>query len=227
LGQVPLSDFIIDYEIVIRPLFFFLTFLFMSLWEGVAPRRRLQTPRTTRWFANLSLAFVNGLAGRFVFLFLVTAVAVLSEQSGWGLFHLLRLSSLVAGLISLFLLDLAIYFQHLLFHKIRILWSIHGMHHTDLDIDVTTGTRFHPLEILLSLLFKMAIIVAFGVPAWAFTVFQILLNGTSMFSHSNIFLGARADSVFRYLLVTPDMHRVHHSVITHERNSNFGFNLPW
>jgi sterol desaturase/sphingolipid hydroxylase (fatty acid hydroxylase superfamily) len=219
--------FIIDHEILIRPLIFFGTFLFMSFWEGIAPRRKLQTSKATRWFANLSLAVVNGVAGRFFFSLSATGLAVLSDESGWGLFHRLHLPPVVSGLFSLLLLDFAIYFQHLLFHKIRILWSIHGMHHTDLDIDVTTGARFHPLEILLSLLIKMSVIVAFGIPPWAFIVFEILLNGTSMFNHSNIILGARTDRILRYLLVTPDMHRVHHSVIIRERNSNFGFNVPW
>ena len=221
------SGFIIGHEILIRPLVFFGIFFFMNFWERIAPRRRLQTPRATRWFANLSLAFVNGLAGHLFFSLSATALAVLSDEAGWGLFHRLHLPSLTAGLLSLLLLDLAIYLQHLLFHKIRILWSIHGMHHTDLDLDVTRGVRFHPPEILLSLLIKMALIVAFGIPAWAFITFEILLNGTSMFNHSNIFLGARTDKILRYLLVTPDMHRVHHSVIIRERNSNFGFNVPW
>ena len=152
---------------------------------------------------------------------------MVAGDRGWGLLNQLDLPPPVAGVMAIVLLDLTIYLQHLLFHRIPFLWPLHGLHHTDLDIDVTTGARFHPLEIALSLLIKAGTIVLVGVPTWAFLLFEILLNGTSMFNHSNVRIPPGADRLLRLFLVTPDMHRVHHSVIIRERNSNFGFSLSW
>jgi sterol desaturase/sphingolipid hydroxylase (fatty acid hydroxylase superfamily) len=201
--------------------------MLMAAWEVFAPLRALRTSKPIRWFNNLSITFLDAFVGRLVFQLSAVSLAILGEEHGWGIFNYLRVNSVTAGVISIVLLDLAIYLQHLIFHKVRIFWFIHGIHHTDLDIDVTTGARFHPVEIVLSMLIKMGIIVLMGIPAWSFLVFEILLNGTSMFNHSNIRINTKVDRFLRLLLVTPDMHRVHHSVIIREHDSNFGFNLPW
>ncbi|MDH3328020.1 MAG: sterol desaturase family protein [Desulfobulbaceae bacterium] len=153
--------------------------------------------------------------------------ALYAEEKGWGFSQITPLPAWAEGLAAIILLDLFIYIQHVLFHRLPLLWRFHRMHHTDLDIDVTTGARFHPVEILLSVGIKMGVVVAIGAPAWSVIVFEILLNGTSMFNHSDIFIPLRADGMLRLLVVTPDMHRVHHSVIIRETNSNYGFNFPW
>lgn len=219
--------FIIDHQIPIRLFGFLGIFFFMTVWEIIAPRRTLRVSKPNRWSINLSLTFLNALISRFVFSLSATGSAILAGDHGWGILNYLHVPSLAAGIISIILLDLVIYLQHLFFHKIRIFWFIHGMHHTDLDIDVTTGARFHPFEIVLSLLIKIGVILLFGIPAWAFIIFEVLLNGTSMFNHSNVSLSTKIDRFLRYFLVTPDMHRVHHSVIIREYNSNFGFSVPW
>jgi sterol desaturase/sphingolipid hydroxylase (fatty acid hydroxylase superfamily) len=218
---------IIDHQLAIRLTAFFGIFLLMAIWEVVAPRRILRTSKLVRWFNNLSITFLDTFIGRLVFPLSAASLAILAEERGWGAFNYLDVNSVTAGVISIVLLDLAIYLQHVVFHKVHVLWFIHGMHHTDLDIDVTTGARFHPVEIVLSMLIKMGIIFLVGIPAWSFLVFEILLNGTSMFNHSNVRINTRVDRLLRLLLVTPDMHRVHHSVIIREHDSNFGFNLPW
>jgi len=216
-----------NHQFLMRLSAFLGIFLFMAVWETIAPRRVPRTPKPLRWFSNLSLTFLNSLVGRFLFPLSAAGLAMSAETHGWGILNHLNMPSLVVGLISLGLLDLAIYAQHFIFHKIRIFWPIHGLHHTDLDIDVTTGTRFHPVEIALSLLIKMGIIVLIGIPAWSFLLFEVLLNGTSMFNHSNVRINTKIDGLLRLVLVTPDMHRVHHSVIIREHDSNFGFNLAW
>jgi len=216
-----------DHAIVIRLAAFFGIFLLIALWEGLAPRRVPRTPKARRWFTNLALTFFNSLVGRALLLIPGAALAMNAELHGWGILTRLNLPPLAAGVISIVVLDFTIYLQHLIFHKAPLLWPLHGLHHTDLDIDVTTGARFHPLEIALSLMIKMGTIVIVGVPAWSFLIFEILLNGTSLFNHANIRIPPKADRLVRLFLVTPDMHRVHHSVLIRERDSNFGFNLPW
>src|SRR5207302_2215016 len=153
--------------------------------------------------------------------------AVLAYERGFGLFNIIILPAWVAVVASVLVLDLAIYFQHVLFHAVPALWRLHRMHHADLEFDVTTGLRFHPIEILLSMLIKFAVIAAIGAPAAAVLIFEVLLNATSMFNHGNVGLAPGTDRVLRWFLVTPDMHRVHHSIMSNETNSNFGFNLPW
>ena len=222
-----MSTFIIDHQLTIRLSSFFGILLFMAIWEMIAPRRVLRAPKTFRWMSNLLLTTLNSIIARFLFPLSAAALAVIGEERGWGIMGYFRVSSFTAGLFSIVLLDLAIYFQHLLFHKVRILWYIHGMHHTDLDIDVTTGARFHPIEILLSFLIKVGVILFIGTPAWSFLIFEIILNATSMFNHSNIFINVKIDRVLRFILVTPDMHRVHHSVIIREHDSNFSFSFSW
>jgi len=219
--------FLVAHEVAIRIGFFLGIFFAMAIWEALAPRRSLTQRKSTRWLNNLGLTMINALLVRLVFPAAAVGISLHGAERGWGWLNSIPTSTWAGGLLSILVLDLAIYTQHLLFHKIPLLWRLHRMHHTDLDIDVTTGARFHPLEILLSMAIKMAIIVMLGAPAWSVVVFEVLLNGTSMFNHSNISLSLKVDRVLRLLVVTPDMHRVHHSVIIRETDSNFGFNFPW
>ncbi len=222
-----MNMFIIDHEIFIRLGFFFGVFALMAFWESKAPRRVLTQSKRVRWFGNLSITFLNSLLVRVVFPITAVGVAIFSAKSSWGVFNNVTLSPWMTGIAAIAALDLTIYTQHLLFHKIPLFWRLHRMHHTDLDIDVTTGARFHPVEIMLSMGIKMAVVAGLGTPAWSVLAFEVLLNATSMFNHSNIFMNRHIDLILRRFPVTPDMHRVHHSVITRETDSNFGFNLPW
>ena len=222
-----MNVFIIDNEVFIRIGFFLGVFVFMAFWEALAPRRPLTKPKPTRWSNNLLLTFLNSVLVRWIFPVTATGVALLSRERGWGIFNVLQMSPWTAGIIAIIVLDLTIYAQHVLFHKSPLFWRLHRMHHTDLDIDVTTGARFHPVEIVASMGIKMAAILILGASAWSILAFEVLLNATSMFNHSNVFMNKRLDGFLRRFLVTPDMHRVHHSVIIKETNSNFGFNLPW
>jgi sterol desaturase/sphingolipid hydroxylase (fatty acid hydroxylase superfamily) len=199
----------------------------MALWELLAPRRRRELGRLARWPGNLGVVVLDSLLVRLVFPTAAVGVALLAEARGWGLFNAFETPRIIAVFASVILLDLAIYLQHVLFHAVPVLWRLHRMHHADLDFDVTTGVRFHPIEILLSMLIKFAVVAALGTPAVAVLIFEVLLNATSMFSHGNVRLPARLDSVLRWIVVTPEMHRVHHSIVQRETNSNFGFNLPW
>jgi sterol desaturase/sphingolipid hydroxylase (fatty acid hydroxylase superfamily) len=202
-------------------------FAAMALWEWRAPRRRLTAGRRPRWPGNLGIWAVDIVALRLVSPTAAVGVALIAAEHGWGLFSSLGLpywGALVLGVIAL---DLTIYAQHVVFHHVPWLWRLHRMHHADLDIDVTTGVRFHPLEILLSLAIKMAAVAALGVPALAVVVFEVLLNATSLFNHSNVKLPPRVEAIARLFVVTPQMHQVHHSIERAETDSNFGFNLPW
>jgi sterol desaturase/sphingolipid hydroxylase (fatty acid hydroxylase superfamily) len=199
----------------------------VALWEAVAPRRRAAFTRRARWPHNLGLLVLNGVLLRLVAPGAAIAVAIAGEAHGWGLVNALALPAWIAIPLAIVLLDLAIYFQHVTFHAVPALWRLHRVHHTDLDFDVTTGTRFHPIEILISTLIKMAAVAAIGAPAVAVLVFEVLLNATAMFNHANGRLPVWLDRWVRLLVVTPDMHRVHHSIVYNETNSNFGFNLPW
>ncbi len=214
-------------EPLIRLVFFLVMFTLMGLWEFTAPRRILKTSKGARWLNNLSITLINTSLVRSVFPVIATGMAYWSAQRGWGIFHTLKLPELLAGILAIIILDLIIYSQHVVFHLVLPLWKIHRMHHTDLDIDVTTGTRFHPFEILLSMGIKVIVVAFLGAPPWSVLAFEILLNATSMFNHSNVYMPAEIDRVLRWFVVTPDMHRVHHSVIIKETNSNYGFNLPW
>jgi sterol desaturase/sphingolipid hydroxylase (fatty acid hydroxylase superfamily) len=217
----------IDNEIYIRLGFFFGVFAVMALLELVSPRRVLRTSKGARWFTNLSITFIDGAALRLVFPLMAFDIAKMSAERGWGLFNNIGIPGLAAGIISVIILDCVIYFQHVVFHRLRPLWMFHRMHHTDLDFDVTTGSRFHPGEIIMSMAIKMVSVILIGAPAWSVLVFEVLLNATAMFNHSNVKFPLGLDRVLRLFVVTPDMHRVHHSVIIKEYNSNFGFNLPW
>lgn len=202
-------------------------FAAMALWELLAPRRRQAFGRGRRWPSNIGVVALDTLLVRLLFPITAVGVALLAEAQGWGLFHALNAPAWLAIIASVILLDLAIYLQHVLFHAVPVLWRLHRMHHADLDFDVTTGARFHPIEILLSMGIKLGVVAALGAPAVAVLIFELLLNATSMFNHGNVRLPERFDRLLRWLVVTPDMHRVHHSVMPRETNSNFGFNLPW
>ncbi|MGW8323266.1 MAG: sterol desaturase family protein [Thermodesulfobacteriota bacterium] len=218
---------ILDNEVAIRLGFFITIFVSMAVWETIAPRRTLTQRKSTRWASNLSLTLFNAILLRLILPAAAVGVSLAAQDNGWGFFNSISLPGALTGLLCIAALDMAIFTQHLIFHKVPLLWRLHRMHHTDLDVDVTTGARFHPFEILLSMGIKMGIVAILGAPAWTVVSFEVLLNGTSMFNHSNVALNVAADRVLRLFLVTPDMHRVHHSVIMEETDSNFGFNFPW
>ena len=199
----------------------------MAVWELAAPRRRRKIPRVIRWTNNLGLVVIDTIVLRLSFPILAVGLAVIAQDRGWGLFNIIEAPGWFAVLVSIVILDLVIYLQHVMFHAVPALWRLHRMHHADLEFDVTTGLRFHPVEILLSMGIKLAMVMALGPPAVAVLIFEVLLNATAMFNHSNIRLPMLVDRFLRLIVVTPDMHRVHHSVIPEETNSNFGFNLPW
>ena len=199
--------------------------LLLVVAEQLAPRRRQAVGRRQRWPGNLGLVALDTLLLRFLFPLAAVGVALIAEQRGWGLLNLVALPAWVQIALAVVLLDLLIYGQHVFFHAVPWLWRIHRMHHSDLEFDVTTGLRFHPLEILLSMGIKMAAVMLIGAPALAVLIFEVLLNATAMWSHSNIRLPGPADRLLRAVIVTPDMHRTHHSVVPRETHSNFGFNL--
>lgn len=216
-----------DTEAGVRLAAFITVFAAMVVWELVAPRRASTLRKPKRWASNLGLVVLNSLVLRMVAPLGAVGVAIAAESRSWGVLHCFSMPNWAAVLTSVVLLDLAIYLQHVMFHAVPALWRFHMVHHADLDFDVTTGLRFHTIEILLSFGIKMLAIVALGPPPLAVFLFEVILNATSMFNHSNVRLSSRFDSLLRYVVVTPDMHRVHHSAIPSETNSNFGFNLPW
>ncbi|MDP5291733.1 sterol desaturase family protein [Oceanimonas sp. CHS3-5] len=199
--------------------------LLFLLWEQAAPRRPRQQKRWRRWLRHLALAGFNTLLVRALFPLAAVGAALLATSRGWGLLPWLNLPGWLALVLTVLILDFIIYWQHRLFHRVPLLWRLHRMHHTDTELDVTTGVRFHPLEILLSMTIKLASVMLLGASPLAVLVFEVLLNATSLFNHANIYLPPRLDALVRRLLVTPDMHRVHHSVYPKETDSNFGFNL--
>jgi len=199
----------------------------LMAWELLAPRRQLTVGRGRRWPGNVGVVLIDTLLVRLLFPTAAVGLALVAEAKGWGLLNLVAAPDWLALLATIILLDLIIYAQHVLFHAAPLLWRLHRMHHADLDIDVTTGVRFHPVEILLSMVIKLGAVVVLGAPALGVMIFEVLLNATSMFNHSNVRLPVGVDRWLRRILVTPDMHRVHHSIVARETNSNFGFNLPW
>ncbi|MBN8889921.1 MAG: sterol desaturase [Rhodospirillales bacterium 70-18] len=199
----------------------------LAAWEAASPRRRREVPRLLRWPNNLGLVVIDTVLVRLAFPVVAVGLAGLAARHGWGLLNAVALPGWLAFAAALVALDLAIYLQHVMFHAVPALWRLHRMHHADLEFDVTTGLRFHPGEILLSMAYKLAVVAALGPPAAAVLVFEVVLNASSMFNHANLRLPAALDRVLRWVVVTPDMHRVHHSVVVAETNSNFGFNLPW
>ena len=222
-----LNQFIIENETTIRLSFFFGIFFIMAIWEVIAPRRALTVSKTLRWANNLGLVFFNSLILRILFPAAAVGLALFAQNKGWGLLNYYELPFLVSVILAVIALDFIIYLQHVMVHAVPLLWRLHRVHHADLDYDVTTGARFHTLEIILSMLIKFATIVVLGPPVVAVIIFEVILNGLAMFNHANVGLPKSLDKVLRWFIVTPDMHRVHHSVEDDETNSNFGFNLTW
>jgi sterol desaturase/sphingolipid hydroxylase (fatty acid hydroxylase superfamily) len=214
------------YEPIIRLSAFAGVFSIMALWEVIGPRRKQIIGRSRRWPGNLGVVAVDTLLVRILFPTTAVGLAFFAAERGFGLFNMIALPTWVAVVGSVVVLDLAIYLQHILFHAVPALWRLHRMHHADLEFDVSTGLRFHPIEILLSMLIKFTVVAVLGAPALAILVFEMLLNATSIFNHSNVRVSLTIDRVLRWFVVTPDMHRVHHSILSRETNSNFGFNLP-
>lgn len=199
----------------------------LVVWELLAPRRPQQFGRAVRWPSNLGVVALDTVLVRLLVPTTAIGLALVCEARGWGLFYALALPAWATVPLAFLALDLAIYLQHVMFHAVPALWRLHRMHHADQEIDVTTGVRFHPIEILLSMGIKLGVVAALGTPAIAVLLFEVLLNATSMFNHSNIAMPLWLDRALRWIVVTPDMHRVHHSIVVRETNSNFGFNLPW
>jgi sterol desaturase/sphingolipid hydroxylase (fatty acid hydroxylase superfamily) len=217
----------LEHEPLIRLGAFAGVLIAMAVWEVLAPRRPQRIGRARRWPGNLGVVVLDTIILRIIFPTAAVGMALIAKAHGFGLFNAVELPRLVAIAASVILLDLTIYLQHVLFHAVPVLWRLHRMHHADLEFDVTTGVRFHPFEILLSMVIKLCVVAALGAPALAVLVFEVLLNATSMFNHGNVRLPAALDRVMRWMVVTPEMHRVHHSIAPRETNSNFGFNLPW
>jgi len=215
------------YEGAIRIGFFLGMLAVMGVWETLAPGRRLLVSRMVRWANNLGLVVLNTLLLRLVFPAAAVGMAALATERAWGLLNQVDLPGGVEVLIAVVVLDFAIWLQHVMFHAVPALWRLHRVHHADPDYDVTTGLRFHPIEILLSMLIKLAVILVLGPAVVAVILFEVILNAAAMFNHGNVRLPQGLDRLLRWLIVTPDMHRVHHSVEDDEANSNFGFNLSW
>jgi sterol desaturase/sphingolipid hydroxylase (fatty acid hydroxylase superfamily) len=213
-------------EATIRLAAFMGVFTAMALWEASAPRRLRSHTRLARWPSNLGIVVFNTALLRILLPATAVSLALLGAHRGWGLLNNLPLPWWTTVVASVILLDLAIYLQHVMFHAVPAFWRMHRMHHADLDLDVTTGARFHPIEIILSMLIKFGLVAALGASVAGVLIFELLLNATSMFNHSNVRLPVGFDRWLRWFVVTPDMHRVHHSIVIAETNSNFGFNLP-
>ena len=221
------EGFIREHEPALRLAAFLGVFAAVALAELASPKRRLRDRKLRRWGINVAIVALNTVAARIAVGTAAVGVAAVASTQGFGLFHALGWPGWIEIICAIVLLDLAVYLQHALLHAVPGLWRFHMMHHTDLDIDVTTGARFHVVEIFFSIGWKTTVVAALGAPVVAVVVFEVLLNATSMFNHGNVALPARVDRILRLFVVTPDMHRVHHSVAEHETNSNFGFNLPW
>jgi sterol desaturase/sphingolipid hydroxylase (fatty acid hydroxylase superfamily) len=222
-----LDNLILEHEAAIRLGFFFGVFALMALWELRSPRRTLSVSKAQRWGNNLGLVVLNSILLRLLFPAAAVGMAAIADARGWGLLHVLEPPLWLSVLVAVVVLDFVIWLQHVMFHAVPALWRLHRVHHADLDYDLTTGARFHPIEILLSMVIKFAAIMVLGPPVVAVILFEVILNGMAMFNHGNVGLPAGLDRALRWLVVTPDMHRVHHSVEDDETNSNFGFNLSW
>lgn len=221
------EQFILAWEPAVRLGFFFGVFALVGLWEMAAPRRALTVSKALRWTSNLGIVVLNTVLLRLIFPLAATGAAAFCAVNGWGLLNHFAVPFAIAVPLAVIALDFVIWLQHVMVHAVPALWRLHRVHHADPDYDVTTGARFHPIEILLSMLIKFAAIGVLGPPVVAVVIFEVLLNATAMFNHGNIRLPLPLDRALRWLVVTPDMHRVHHSVEDDEANSNFGFNLPW
>jgi sterol desaturase/sphingolipid hydroxylase (fatty acid hydroxylase superfamily) len=222
-----LNDWIMGNEVPVRLSFFFGVFAIIAVWEILSPRRTLSVSKGVRWINNLSLTFFNSFILRLLFPAAAVGVALLAQQKGWGLLNNYELPLWFSVVLAVIAMDFVIYLQHVMVHAIPVLWRLHRVHHADLDFDVTTGARFHTIEIILSMLIKFATIILLGPPLVAVVIFEVLLNATAMFNHGNIYIPEKVDRILRLFVVTPDMHRVHHSIKAPFANSNFGFSLPW
>lgn len=216
-----------SFEGLIRLGVFLAVFVVVALWEVIAPCRRQEFGRLARWPHNIGLLLIDVILLRVLAPGAAVAVAITAEAGGWGLLNAVPAPPWVAIPVGIVLLDLVIYFQHVMFHAVPTLWRLHRVHHADLEFDLTTGTRFHPVEILISTAIKCAVVAASGAPAISVLAFEVLLNATAMFNHANASVPQRVERWLRWLVVTPDMHRVHHSIRYDESSSNFSFNLPW
>ena len=221
------EQFVLAHEPTIRLSFFLGVFALVGLWEVAAPRRALTVSKPLRWANNLGLVVLNTVLLRLVFPLAAVGMAAFCVKNGWGVLNHFQVPFAVAAPVAVIAMDFVIWLQHVMVHAVPALWRLHRVHHADLDYDVTTGARFHPIEIILSMLIKFATITVLGPPVVAVVIFEVLLNATAMFNHGNIRLAGGIDRVLRRFVVTPDMHRIHHSVEDDETNSNFGFNLPW
>lgn len=222
-----LPEFSMNAEVLVRLSSFAGLFAVFAVWELLAPRRTQYHSRSVRWLNNLAITVLNGLIVRLGIPLAAVGTAMAAQDQGLGLLNQVALPAWMAMAVAIVALDLILYLQHLLFHHVDFLWRLHRMHHADLEVDVTTGLRFHPIEIVLSMAIKMAAVLVLGAPVVAVIAFEVLLNASSLFNHANIRIPGRVDRVLRYFIVTPDMHRVHHSVVRRETDSNFGFNVPW
>lgn len=219
--------FILENELTIRISSFIIIFAIMAWWEIKSPRRPLRLSKVTRWVNNLGIVALNSLILRLLFPAAAIGVAAYGQEQQWGLLNYYEVPTGLAIVLAVIAMDFIIYLQHVMVHAVPALWRLHRVHHADQDYDVTTGARFHPIEIILSMLIKFATIVVLGAPIVAVVIFEVLLNALAMFNHGNVGLPSRWDNRLRWFVVTPDMHRVHHSVEDDETNSNFGFNLTW
>ena len=222
-----MSSVALAVEPILRLGCFFGVLVLMTLWEVLTPRRPQSIRRLLRWPNNLGLVVLNTLLVRLLFPLAGVGMAFHAQTMGWGLFNIVAPSAWLAIAGAVLLLDLTIYGQHVMLHAVPLLWRLHRMHHADLEFDVTTGLRFHPGEIVVSMLIKLAAVLVLGAAPTAVLIFEVMLNATSMFNHGNVRLPTRLDRVLRLFVVTPDMHRVHHSIDRRETDSNFGFNVPW
>ena len=222
-----MTELILDNEPAIRLGIFLGVLGLVAAWEALSPRRVRRFSRWRRWPSNFGLVALNTVVVRLLFPAAAIGMAWYAQEHGWGLFNAVDVPAALAVILCVVALDLFIYLQHVMFHAVPALWRLHRMHHADLDFDVTTGARFHPIEIVLSMAIKLAAVVVLGAPPVAVVVFEVVLNATAMFNHGNLRLPLAVDRVLRLVVVTPDMHRVHHSIDPAETNSNFGFNLPW
>ncbi len=214
-------------ETLIRLSAFFGVLGLMASWEKLAPRRRLTSPKARRWVANFSVVIVNTMTVRLMLAGGAVGAAAWAADRNWGILNQVEWSTWGETALAVVALDFALYLQHVMFHAVPLGWRFHMMHHADLDCDVTTGLRFHPVEVILSMLIKFAAIAVVGPSPHAVLTFEVLLNATSMFNHSNVRMPAAIDRCLCWIVVTPEMHRVHHSILPRETNTNFGFNLPW
>ena len=218
-----MKEVFFEYESYIRLGSFLGIFALLTIWEISSPKRELLQLRRFRWFSNIGLVVLSSVLIRFILPTAAVGVALHVEQEQLGFLNLYELPFIVQFIFAFILMDLAIYFQHVMFHALPLFWRFHRVHHSDLDCDITTGLRFHPFEMIISIVFKFLIIASIGAPVLAVVFFEIILNAASMFTHSNIKIPSAIEKMVRWFIVTPDMHRIHHSIKENETNSNFGF----